>query len=454
MPVNSLTFSGVSKFGSDFGSILKRAVQIQSLPLQALQQGDQVVLTKRSAVISLASTVAGLASSLKALGTVAGSHAVEASSSDESKVTVINTGATTPATYTINHITSLATAASETSVRGYADSSSTPVSSTGTLSFNAGGTVYPITLASGHNNLLGLRDAINASGAPVTASILTTGTGANPNFLTISANAPGANALGLVDDPAGTPTALLTAANQGSNAVFQVNGVDVSQTSNVVNSVVGGVSFTLQNTSTTAVSITVAPNRTSLSSVLSSFASNYNGLLDAVAAQTGSTAGPLLGDASIRQVQTALHQITSFTGAGSLRSLSDIGLTFGHDGRISFDPTVVNHLSDVQLSGAFNFLGSSTQGFASLAGRFDQISDPVSGSLKAEEDTFTQSDQRYQDHISSLTDRINTFQAALFTKLTKADAQIAALTSQQNLLTSSIQGLNYTLYGRNVNTSG
>ncbi len=450
MPVNNLTFSGVSKFGSDFDSILKRSVSIQSLPLQALQQGDSVVLSKRSAIASLSSVVAGLSSSLKALGTVAANHALDATSSDDSKVAVVNTGATTPATYTINHVTSLAAAASETSLQGVADSAATSVSSNGSLTLSLGGTDYPITLKTGQNNLLGLRDAINASGLAVTASILTTGTGANPNYLTVSANAPGVNAIALVDHATNHDTQLLSSANPGSNAVFQINGADVSQKSNVVNSVIGGVSLTLTGTTANAVTVTLAPNRTSLSSALSSFASNYNAVLDQVNAQTGSSAGPLLGDVSIRQIQSTLRQLSTFAGQGSTKSLSDLGLNFGHDGKISFDSSQVNNLTDVQLSGAFGFLNS----FSNLASSVDQISDPLSGTLKSEQDTFTQSDQRYQSQISSLTDRINTSQAALFTKLSKADAEIAALSSQQSLLTSSIQGLDYTLYGRNISTSG
>ena len=454
MPVNSLTFSGVSKFATDFGNILSRAVQIQSLPLQALQQSDSVVLSKRSVLGAVTSTVAGLAASLKSLGTLAARSALSASSSDSTKVTVVNAGATTPASYTINSITSLAAAASETSTQGYANSSTTAVSTTGSLSLTSGSTSYKITLAAGQNSLVGLRDAINALGAPVTASILTTGTGANPNYLSIAANAPGANTLKLVDDPAGANRQLLTFTNQGADAVFQVNGVSVSQPSNVVNSVIGGVSLTLNSTSATAVTVSLAPDRSSLSSALSNFASSYNNVVDQVAAQTGAAGGSLVGDVSIRQIQAALRQVSTFSGQGSIKTLSDIGLTFGSDGKITVDSNVVNHLSDVQLSSAFTLLGPSAGGLASLAKSVDQVSNPVSGTLKVELDAFTQSDLRIQGQINSLTDRINTFQAALFTKLSKADTEIATLSSQQSLLTSSIQGLDYTLYGRNVSTIG
>lgn len=118
-----------------------------------------------------------------------------------------NTGATTPNSYTLSNIT-LATPASETSIAGYSNSATTTVPSN--VQLVSGSNTYNITLVAGKNNLVGLRDAINASGAAVTASILTTGTGANPNYLNVTANSNGATTLQLNDvtDPT-TPVALL-----------------------------------------------------------------------------------------------------------------------------------------------------------------------------------------------------------------------------------------------------
>ena len=116
---------------------------------------------------------------------------------------MVNTGATSAATYTISDITSVAKAASETSKIGYADSSATPISTTGVVKLVVGAKSYDITLTPGTNNLVGLRNAINNLGVGATASVITTGTGLNPNYLSISANSSGAAALQLFDDPDG-----------------------------------------------------------------------------------------------------------------------------------------------------------------------------------------------------------------------------------------------------------
>ncbi|HYK60876.1 MAG TPA: flagellar cap protein FliD N-terminal domain-containing protein [Bryobacteraceae bacterium] len=104
----------------DLQSILNRAVQIAQIPMTRLQNRDSTVLQQKSSLVSLQSDVAALASSMQSLGKLA-NQALSATSSNPDVVTVASTGATSPATYTINSFTSPAAAASETSLSSYAD---------------------------------------------------------------------------------------------------------------------------------------------------------------------------------------------------------------------------------------------------------------------------------------------------------------------------------------------
>ena len=189
MPV---TLNGVSQYSSDLQSLLNRAVQIAQIPMTRLQNRDSTVLQQKSSLVSLQSDVAALASSMQSLGKLAANQALSATSSNPDVVTVASTGATSAATYAINSFTSPAAAASETSLSSYADSSSTPVSSNGSMDLVVGSKTYNFTLAT--NNLVTLRDTINSLNAGVTASILTTSGG---NYLSISANSTGAATLHL-----------------------------------------------------------------------------------------------------------------------------------------------------------------------------------------------------------------------------------------------------------------
>jgi general secretion pathway protein D len=95
------------------------------------------------------------------------------------------------------------------SVSTYPDTTTTKVSSTGVLSLTVGTNKFALSLADTTNNLNGLRDAINQSGASLTAAVLTTGILPNPYFLVVVANDPNTGEIQVFDDPSGVNAPLL-----------------------------------------------------------------------------------------------------------------------------------------------------------------------------------------------------------------------------------------------------
>ena len=402
---------------------------------------------------SLQTDIASLASNLQNLGAIAAGQALSATSSDPAIVSVTNTGSTSAATYVIDSITSPATAASERSLVSYADSASTPVSTTGTLKLVVGSTPYTFTLAK--NNLVSLRDQINSLGAGVTASILTTSGG---NYLSISANATGATTLQLIDDPvtATNPTGAnspwLTNANQGTDAKFTLNGISVDQPGNVVNDVIPGVTFTIQGSTATPVTLSLQSDPTKLSSALQSFVTAYNQLRTDLNQQEGPAAGLLSGDTVVTQLEDTMRQIAAHTtSSGTVQSLSDLGIEFDTAGNATFNQTTFSKLTDAQLSDAFKFVGSATSGLGGISAALQQYSDPITGLIKTEQDGLTNTDNSIQTQINTLTDRITAMQANLAKQLQAADTLLAELQNQQQTLNASLLGLNLVLYGKNPN---
>jgi flagellar hook-associated protein 2 len=450
------TLTGVSKYSSDFQSVLNRAVAIANLPVTALQNKDATILSQESDLATLGNSVSAFQASLTALGTLAANQALVATSSDTSVVSAQATGATSAANYTISNITSIASAASETSQTGYADSSSTNVSSTGTLSLVVGSKSYPIHLTSATNNLVGLETAINNLGVGVTASVLTTGTGTTPDYLSVTANATGATTLQLIDDPTpGANTNLLTSANQGSDAVFQLNKLNVDKPDNTINDVIPGLTFTIENTTAAGktVNLSLATDSSQLQSALQDFVTTYNAVNDAVTTQVGRNAGSLSGDFVVRQVQSDLRLMIAHQGTGAIQSLSGLGIQIANTGQMSLDATTVNSLSSSQVSAAFSFLGSTTTGLGGFSQQFAGITDPYIGLIATQQAGYKQTDTNLQNQISSLNDRISVMQTALTGQLEAADALEAQLESQQNVLSATIQSLNYSAFGASSGTS-
>lgn len=451
MSLTPLTFTGVSAYSQDFQTILNRATQIAGLPIQSLQNQQKDLLQQKLLVSNLSTSVASLATSVANLGSVGGTKALVATSSNTAKVTATNINSSAPALYTIGNISSVAKAAAEASATGYADGTTTPVSITGTVKLIVGSNQYTIDLT-GKNNLAGLRDAINNLGAGVNTSVLTTGTGPNPYYLSVTANATGAKALELRDDPTGANTNLLTSNNQGANTVFELNGVPVSKSTTTINDVVPGVTFNILGTTTgtETVSVNIAADRSKLSSALKDFVGSYNTVREQLNAQTGSGAGLLSGDFLVREVQSRLRGITSYQGTGSIQNLGSLGIQFDSSGVASFDQDTFNNLSDTNFNDAITFLGDTTTGFGGLAKTLTDISDSATGLAKIQLDKYAETDTRLNSQIGKLTDNLLNLQKTLSAKLQAADALLASLQSQQKVLDASIQSLNYSLYGKST----
>jgi flagellar hook-associated protein 2 len=446
MGITPLTLSGVSQYSSDLQNILNRAVQIAQVPVQQLQNRDSDLLQQKTLLGSLRSTVGDLATSLASLGDIANSKAIAATSSDSSVAIISATAANSAATYTINSVTSTATVASERSLNGYPDSASMPVSSTGQMQLTVGSHPYSFDLAA--NTLIGLRDKINSLGAGVNASILTTGNG---NYLSVTADSAGQTTLQLLDDPSGAATQMLTQTNQGSDTVFQLNGITVTEKSNIINSVIPGITFELLKPSSTPVTISLSSDRSKLSTALQDFVQKYNALKSQIDAQTGKNAGLLTGDTAVTGLSRTLREVTSYqVTTGQIHGLADLGITFDSSGKASFDAGTFQSLSDSAVADGFSFIGSATSGLGGFSQSLNQYADPISGFIRYEQDGIDRTDQSIQNQTTVLTDRINQMQTQLQQRLALADSLLSQLESQQKSLTASLQGLNLVLYGKSA----
>lgn len=442
MSLPPLTFTGVSSFSADLQTILNRAQQVASFPLQALQNDKTDLLQRKTLTGTLQTLTTAFSTSLKNLADIGDSKGISGISSDTTKVAINTVATSVAATYTLNGVTSIAKAASETSLNGYA--SGTPVASNGHLELTLGANTYEISLTPEQNNLAGLRDAINRLGIGITATVFTTGTGATPNYLSLTASASGKTTLTLKDGG----TDLLTDINQGANAEFKLNGVQVSKSTNLINDVIPGVSFTIAGVTPDDVTLTLASSRSKLSTALGSLVTAYNNMVDFIDTQVGPSAGLLSGSSLISGTASALRELTSFQGSGSIKSLADLGLELSNEGKLSLNTDRFNQIPESQLADAFTLVSGSINGIGSLINRFTSISDPVTGRVKLELDQFGMTENRLNTQIGALTERINLQQQALQQRLQIADTLLATLESQQKTLEAQLNSLNLTLYGK------
>ncbi len=449
-----LTFTGVSQYASDFQTVIDHAVAVAQLPITQLQNEESNISSQEQLATGIQTAVANLATTVTDLGNLGTNQGISGTSSNTSLVQVDNTSMTAPGSFQISNIQSLASAASATTTNGYADATTTTVSSTGTMQLVVNGQDYTLDLTgSGQNNLNGLASAINAANAGVTASVIDTGTGSTPYYLAISADSTGETSMQLVDDPDGTDTQIALTSTTGSDASFQVNGQTVTSTTNTISNVIPGMTFTLTGTTTgnESATLTAATDPSQISTLLQTFVSQYNSLEQLLAAQIGPNAGLLTGNSIVYGVGSALQSVINYQGTGtnSVQNLADLGISVSSTGEMSFNQSTFNALTSSQIQAAFSFLGSSTSGFGATAGYLTTYSDPTNGLIAGEENEWQTDTTNMNNQITTLTAQANQMQKTLDDALESADEQISQMQSQQQELTASLQSLNYTSYGYN-----
>ena len=224
-------------------------------------------------------------------------------------------------------------------------------------SFAADATKTPVvlTIDSSNNTLAGIRDAINAAAAGVTATIVNDGSGL-PYRLSLTSNDTGAasslkltvsgdaaiDAL-LSYDPQ-TATQNLTQTQAAQNAQFKVDGVSITSASNSVADAIQGVTLNLAKANPepdpATTTVTVQRDTGSLTATLSALVNGYNNANKAVAGATAKGAA-LQGDWAVlglqRQVRTILG--STHTSGGTYTMLSQLGVSFQTDGSLKLDST-------------------------------------------------------------------------------------------------------------------
>lgn len=247
-----------------------------------------------------------------------------------------------------------------------------------------------IVIDSSNNSLSGIRDAINKGNFGVTASIVSDGsTGANatPNRLILTSTATGQSSTmkitlsGSGGDPADPALESLLAYDPkgvqnlsqkaaASDTKATVNGIDVTSSSLGISGAIEGVTIsTLKVGSST---LTVSKDSGALTNSVNGFVKAYNELNTQMTALGGynadtKTGGPLLGDPTLRNLQSSIRAQLSSTITGlqgtSLTNLSQIGIAFQKDGTLSLDSSklqkaIDNNYNDI--AGLFAAVGRST----------------------------------------------------------------------------------------------
>lgn len=426
--------TGSSSFASDLQASVNRALQIASLPMQALQADQSTISGQSSELTTLGGLFNSLQTSLQAITSGTGNNALQAQVGDQSVISANVTGSALAGTYTVQVLNAgSSSSAISNSATAVTDPTSQNISSSTSFTLTVGTSTYTVTGA----NLNALAQSINSSGAPVQAVVINLGSPSAPNYqLSLQSTALGNVALQLND---GTSN-LLSSLNTGTDASYTVDGqppAGITTDSSTV-TIAPGLNVTLEAQGTSTV--TVSSNLSSVSSQLSAFVTAYNAAFAEVQKNTGQSGGALAGDSTVLEMRQALTQMISYSGSGgSITSLAQLGVEFTQQGTLTFNSSALTGLSQSQISDALTFLGDpNSGGFLQYANNsLTSITDPISGAVASETQTLQNRNQQDQTEITNDQAKLTLMQKNLQAQMAQANALIATLQNQ----TTFLQGL-------------
>ena len=469
----TITSLGIGS-GIDINSIVTQLVALERRPLQLMQTNATRLQEQVSSFGRMQSLYSGLQTASNALNNASLWSRSTATSSDASVVSSSGGDGAAAGNYAV---TVQALASSQTLASGTTYTAATSLVGSGTLSLQLGSwnadqssfTDKPDTDAvnielSDTDTLQSLRDKINASGAGVSASIVTDATGVRlslrststgaENGFRVAANEGGAPGLArLAYDPSSGPSDMQLKQSAG-DARAVVNGIAVVSASNELSGVVEGLTLRLRKESATPVDIAVSSDRSAVTAAIKTFADAYNELSRYLSEQTrfdaaSNTGGPLQGDSAVTGLQSRLRgPVNASSGASqTFARLSDTGLELQRDGTLKVNQgkleAATNKLDELQQA----FTNSDTDAPANngFARRFADLSSQVlatDGSLSTRTAGLKKLIDKNTDSQTRLNDRVERFQQRLVQQYTAMDATVARLNSLQSYVSQQIAALN------------
>lgn len=415
--------------------------------------------TQLSATSQLKSALSTFQLALATLNTADSFSGLKATSSNEDAVTASTTSSATPGTYTLD-VEKLATSSKVASQYvGTSDKYGA-----GRLTLSQGGKSYFVTVSAG-DSLSTIRDNINklseasgisanvvtdSSGSRLVLSSTTTGAGTD-----ISVKTSGDSSLGklAIDGSAAYSSSAGGYLVQAGDAEFKLDGLSMTSANNTLDKAVSGVTFNLVSTGSSTV--TVATNTDDLTTNIQQFVDAYNTLIKAVSSltdittttnedgTTSNSVGPLSSDAMTRSLLNSLRNefVNLSSSSGSLKVLSQLGITSQKDGTLSVDSSqlkkgLATYSGSIQsfFTGSDGFLKrmyNAVDTYAKTDGLLDQQTDSINATIASLKKQQTDLD----DRTAKLTD-------ILYAKYNAMDSLVAQLNATSSSVMTTLNALN------------
>ena len=454
--------------GLDLNGLLDQLEAGERQKLSPITTQQSSYKTKISAFGQLESALDKLQQAVGKLTKTDGFQAVSSSVTGEGVTAGAQTSAV-PGSYQVS-VSQLAQAHSVAS--GQMSNTTSALGATGfTITQTSGkGTTTSIDLAlTGDESLEDLRDKINAQDGDVGASIINDGsgyrlvlnakdTGAASEMTVAMSGADAATnakftfdpnaAAGDIDNMSQTVTA--------QDAALKVNGVAITSASNEVEEAIQGVTLNISSLvdESSPATVKVARDEAGIKKGVQSFVDAYNSLQKSIGSLSSydsdsGTAGTLLGDSTLRSVESQLRRVMSGAEEGAFSMLSDIGVELTLEGTLEVDDEKLSGAISDNLSGLQQFfLGSGKEG-EGLAGKLDD----ALGTMLDDKGLIDSATTGYEDRIDALKERYTRTEESINNTVERYRQQFAQMDSLVSQMNSTMSYLSQQFDAMKAQTS-
>lgn len=343
---------------------------------------------------------------------------------------------------------------------------------TRTLTITQPGTKEPlkVTLADADTSLTGIAKAINSANGNVTATVvkandsdyrlmLTSKTTGTQSDMTVQVT--GDDRLqGIIGYDATAGSSGLKVQTASQNAKIIVNDVEIERTSNTISDALPGVTFTLKAQSTANETLEVTRATDANKKAITDWVSAYNALQSTIASvtkyvavdkdadsQSGSN-GALIGDSTVRAIQSQLRSQLTNVESGSFAIMAQLGITQdpvtgpnGETGLLKIDDAKLSKALTDNPQGVQNyFIGDGkTTGFATQMDNtltsMLSTSTGSSGAIKNATDGINSTLKTLDKRYDAMSDTIDATMARYKAQFTSLDTLINKLNNTASYLT-------------------
>ena len=388
--------------------------------------------------------------------------------SSSSAFSATTTGSAIAGKYTIS-VSQLAQAQTLTTKNSQKDSKAAIDS---VLTIQQGGGKDPVTIdiSAGNSSLSGIRDAINNAKAGVSASIINVGNG--EYRLSITANDTGSNnamKLSVSGDSAlesfmgynGTPgdsSNGMIESVTAQNAKLTVNNVEIENSSNTISDSLEDITLNLNDVTTGNQTLTISKDTSKAENAVKAWVDAYNTLQDTFSSLTKYTAvdagaesqdssnGALLGDSTLRTIQTQLKTLLANTHSSSnYKTLAQIGITSdASTGKLEIATDKLQTALKNDAAGIGEMFIGDGKSTGVTTGISNNLTSWLSstGIIQAAKDGVSKTLNNLTDQYNAASERIDTLMTRYKAQFTQLDVLMNSLNSTSSYLTQQFDTSN------------